>query len=174
MVKRFVVNKGSVFEVPLSNNSKGYFQFIMLDITMLNSEVIRVFKKRYSLDDSPSLDEIVRDEVEFYAHVMVRLGAKLNLWKKAGNSKLPDDIQEPYFRHSLDYGKPEFAILDGNTKPEKLVSERWEVWRVGQDSQYVGPLSREYREYDVGVVKAPIEIVTRMESGAYKYVYPGY
>ena len=54
---------------------------------MLNSSVIRVFKTHYPMDHKPVCDEIVKDEVEFYAHTVLRAGIVNNAWYKVGKSK---------------------------------------------------------------------------------------
>ena len=59
---------GDVFSVKIDNHSKKYFQYIISDLTQLNSDVIRAFKKVYLIDTNPDLSEIVNGEVEFYAH----------------------------------------------------------------------------------------------------------
>ena len=94
MAKRVTINEGDIFEVPLDNNTKGYFQFIMLDLTQLNSEVIRVFRKQYPHDETIHLAEIVKDEVHFYAHVIIKFGVKMGLWKKIGNLPLKVPLQK--------------------------------------------------------------------------------
>jgi hypothetical protein len=47
---------------------------------------MRAFKRKYSIDENAELAEIVKDEIDFYAHVFAKLGVKMNLWKKMGNS----------------------------------------------------------------------------------------
>lgn len=42
---RVVTKVGDVFSVKLDNEMKKYFQLIAFDLTQLNSDVIRAFKK---------------------------------------------------------------------------------------------------------------------------------
>lgn len=45
---------GDVFSVKIDNNKK-YFQYIVSDLTQLNSDVIRAFKKVYPINAHPDL-----------------------------------------------------------------------------------------------------------------------
>jgi len=65
---------GDVFSVPLDNINKKYFQYIANDLTQLNSDVIRAFVKRYPIDAVPDLLDVVRDDVDFHAHVRHKVG----------------------------------------------------------------------------------------------------
>lgn len=51
-----------------------YFQYIGNDLSQLNSSMIRVFKTKYNLQDTPSLEEVVKDEVMFCAHTVLKAG----------------------------------------------------------------------------------------------------
>lgn len=163
MAKRLTVKEGDIFEVPLENNTKGYFQFIMLDLTQLNSEVIRVFKKRYEARDTPDLEDVVQDEVQFYAHIVIKLGVKMNLWNKVGNVGLESNFEAPYFRGSNDYGNPEVKV-----------SKSWFIWRANEDFVQVGELKGEQVNYDIGSVLATTEIPEIMNTGKSSYFYPAY
>ena len=74
MAKRIVTKIGDVFCVEVEGKWKGYFQYIANDQSCMNSSTIRIFKKKYPLDDSPAIDDIVRDEVLFYAHTVLKFG----------------------------------------------------------------------------------------------------
>ena len=65
-MKRVYIKKGDVFVVKIDDKNKRYFQYITNDLKQLNSDVIRCFKKIYSIHENPSLDEIIKDEI-FYA-----------------------------------------------------------------------------------------------------------
>ncbi len=60
----------------------------MLLMTVLNSSVIRVFAKHYPMDYVPVFEDIVKDDVYFYAHAILRFGILYNAWYKVG--KHPD------------------------------------------------------------------------------------
>ncbi|GAA4314462.1 hypothetical protein [Compostibacter hankyongensis] len=76
---------GDVFSVDIEGNYKKYFQLVAFDLAQLNSDVIRVFERKYPLNADPGLSEITNEEVVFYAHCVTKLGIKMNLWKKIGN-----------------------------------------------------------------------------------------
>lgn len=87
MAKRIVTKMGDIFCVEIDNGYKRFFQYIINDIEALNSSVIRVFKTHYPMDYRPIMEEIVMDEVEFYAHTVLRAGIVYGAWYKVGNSK---------------------------------------------------------------------------------------
>ena len=133
----------------------------MNDLTQLNSDVIRAFKKTYPIDCKPDLQEVVSDEVDFYAHVVTKRGIKMKLWEKAGNAPVPYKL-DVVFRNTNDYGE------------RVPFSERWHVWRPNEEFQDVGRLTGDYRKADIGIVVTPEDIVHRMRSGHYPFRYPGY
>lgn len=163
MAKRLTVNIGDVFEVRTKNNKVGYFQFIGLDFTQLNSEVIRIFNQVYELGLEPKLDEIVIDKVKCNTHISIKLGYKMNLWDKIGNVALEESFESPYFRDTLD-------ILNNEIK----ISKNWRVWRMNESFKDVGMLNEEQKTYDIGPIRAPIEIPEIIEKGESGYFYPQY
>ena len=84
MVKRIVTKIGNIFCAEIDGQYKCYFQYIANDLTVLNSSVIRVFKRHYPISYVPNLEEIVRDEVLFYAHTVLSVGIRLGYWEKVG------------------------------------------------------------------------------------------
>lgn len=161
MAKRIITKQGDIFEVPLENNKKGYFQYILVDTTQLSSSVIRVFKKHYSKEETVDLEDVVKEEVSFYAHAILKVGIKMNLWQKVGNMQVEEDIEAPYFRCSADYGNPEIKI-----------SNDWYIWKVNEKFEDVDKLNETQKKYDIGVVIAATEIPERMNTGKYSYFYP--
>jgi hypothetical protein len=153
---------GDVFSVPLDESSKKYFQYIADDLSQLNSSVIRAFKKAYAIDSAPDLQKIVSDDVDFYAHVVIKWGIKLNLWEKVGNVPFAGRV-EVLFRDTNDYGNPEVKS-----------SSNWYVWKVNQEFKQVGKLEGEYRNAEIGIVVAPPDIAHRMRTGEYEFLYPEY
>ena len=150
---------GDVF-VKLDANTKKYFQLIAIDLTQLNSDVIRVFKTSYELKCNPDLSQIVNDEVEFYAHCITKFGIKLDFWEKIGNSAYIGDT-DILFRSSGD---------DRKTK----ISEKWWMWKINKEQKYVGKLTGEYQKAEIGSVIPPDSIVYRMLTGKYDFRYPKY
>ena len=80
MAKRIVLKVGNVFCVEIERTCKYFFQYITDDKSQLNTNVIRVFKTRYPLDYVPNVDDIVNDEVMFYAHVILKFGINERIW----------------------------------------------------------------------------------------------
>ena len=157
---------GDVFEVTLDKETKKYFQYIANDRSQLNADVIRAFTRSYHVYDEPGLERVTGDEVAFYAHVVIRWGAKRDLWRRVGNvSDLGDG--KVLFRDTDDYG-----VKEG--EPTTEVSENWYVWRIDGPFQHVGKLQGENRKAEIGIVVSPVDIVHRMKTGKYHFVYPGF
>ena len=161
MQKRTVIRLGDIFRVKCGDYYK-YFQYVADDMTMLNSRVIRVFKEKYPLGEIPESTEVVKGEIDFYAHTSIKLGIKMGLWKKVGSAPIIGEI-DVVFRDSKDYGENKVEI-----------SERWYVWRINEDFRYVGKLEGENRKAEIGIIKAPLGIVERMKTGEYFGYYPDF
>lgn len=159
---RVTTKIGDVFSVDLDQNTKKYFQYVANDFTQLNSDVIRAFRKPYPVNASSDLADVVRDEVEFYAHSMVNLGVKMGFWEKVGRASDVGKVGV-LFRRSDDYGNPEVKI-----------SHKWYVWRINEEFVHVGKLEGENQKAEIGIVINPQWIVHRMRTGTYDFVYPGY
>ncbi len=158
-MKRLYLKIGDVFVVKL-DDKKRYFQYVSDDLTQLNSEVVRVFKKSYGLDDSLDLTDVVSEEVDFYTHTVIKLGAKLNLWEKAGNT--PEiGTTEILFRDCGDYG------ISTVKK-----SEDWYSWKIIEPMIRVGKLEGKNQKAHIGVIVNPAGLVSRMKTGLYHAVYP--
>jgi len=154
---------GDVFFAKIDNNSKKYFQYITNDLTQLNSDVIRVFKKVHPINSNPDLSEVVKDEVEFYAHCVTKWGIKLGFWETAGNIVDVGITDCILFKDSGDYGNPHVKISDD-----------WWIWKVNKQQRQVGTLEGENCKAEIGIVISPDSIVHRMRTGEYDFVYPGY
>ena len=87
MAKRIVTKIGDVFCVEIGNEYKCFFQYIEKDLEQLNSSVIRAFKTRYPMDYKPVIEDIVKDEILFYKHTILRVGIEDGAWYKVGKSK---------------------------------------------------------------------------------------
>jgi hypothetical protein len=159
---------GDVFSVKIDEGNKKYFQLIIFDLTQLNSDVIRAFKKAYPIDASPDLSEIINGEVEFYAHCVTRWGLKMKLWDKVGNISEIGNISHILFRDTNDCGE----LIEG-----KLIkiSEKWYVWHINDEKfTRVGKLNGENRKAEIGVVINPTSIVHRLRTGEYDIFYPDF
>lgn len=162
MAKRIITKIGDIFCAEINDQYKRYFQYIINDIEMLNSSVIRVFKTRYPMDYEPIMGNIVKDEVEFYAHTILRFGILYNAWYKVGNYAEIGNYSHVWFRTSRDYGD----------KVE--TSERWDVWRINEPPIYLGKLTEAFQQAELGGVIPYVDIINRLISGSYIYKYPGY
>ena len=141
-------------------NLQKYFQFIHLDMTQLNSEVIRAFTKSYDLNEDPVIDEIVKDKIDFHAHTMIRSGYKMGLYSKKGSS-IPDLTEEVIWRQ---------ADHDGNLNSE--ICKKWFTWRSNTAMKsYDGEL-KGLRSTEDASVHNPIDVVERIKNGKFLYVLP--
>ncbi len=157
---------GDVFSVKIDDNSKKYFQLIAFDLTQLNSDVIRAFKKVYPVNATPELSEVVNGEVEFYAHCVTKLGLKMNFWEKAGNITEIGNTKDILFRDTNDYG------TKAGEEPIKI-SNNWYVWRINdKDFTRVGKLEGENRKAEIGIVINPLGIIELLKGNKYPVNYP--
>ena len=164
-MKRVIIKKGDVFFVKIDNLNKRYFQYITNDLKQLNSDVIRCFKKIYAIEETPNLDEIVKDEIFFYAHCVTKWGVKLGYWEKVGNISDVGTFDHILFRGTTDYGarKGEEPIM---------ISNNWYVWKINdKDFTSIGKLSNEYRRAEIGMVINPESIVYRVKTGEYDFPF---
>lgn len=84
--KRIRIKAGDIFEVIRCDGNKQYLQFLVVDRSMLDGDVIRVFKKHYAPEAVPSPEDIISDKVLFYAQTSVRRGVREEWWTKYGHS----------------------------------------------------------------------------------------
>ncbi len=152
---------GDIFSVEIGPAEKKYFQLIAFDLTQLNSDVIRVFRRIYSEDSNPDFLEVVKGDVEFYAHCVTRLGLKMKFWKREYNVSDVGDYTNILFRSSGD-------------SPEAKTSKNWWVWKINQSQQFVGELKGENRMAEIGSVMPPDSIVCRIRTGNYDFAYPDF
>lgn len=154
---------GDIFSVKIDDKSKKYLQYIASDLTQLNSDVIRVFKESYPINSNPDLVEMVKGEIQFYAHCVTKWGIKLGYWEKIGNVVDLGNIPHILFRGTRDSGNPEIQL-----------SSSWYIWSIGEPFKYVGNLVGDYQNAEIGSVIPPDSIVHRMKTGEYDFIYPGY
>jgi Immunity protein 26 len=152
---------GDIFCVEVDNGSNMFMQFIASDITQLNSDVIRVFKKKYPKNIIPDLAEIVKDEILFYAHCVTKWGIKLRYWIKIGNISEVGDLTNILFRDTSDYGNVEVKV-----------SSKWWVWKINEEQKFVGTLKGINKNAEIGIVMDSQSIVSRIKTGKYDGFYP--
>ena len=156
MAKRIVTKIGDVFCVEVDNEYKCFFQYVANDMTVLNSSVIRVFKEHYPIDYKPNLDEIVRGNVHFYAHTILRFGILYNAWYKVG--KHPD------------LGYPEeitFRMYNDIGNWNRSKSYNWVIWKINQKQEFIGEMREKYASIDLGIVLTYKDIVSKITTGSY-------
>lgn len=165
---RVITKIGDIFYVMLENGNKVFFQYIANDLTQLNSDVIRVFKKEYLMTEKPDYDEVLSGEIDFHAHTMINIGVKLKLFHQSGKHKVIPDIKNILFRGSRDYG-----VKTGD-KPIKI-SNNWYTWRINDEKfTDVGKLDGENKNAELGPVIPPYIIVERIQTGKFNFSYQGY
>lgn len=152
---------GDVFSVNINEVEKKYFQYIVNDLTQLNSDVIRAFSQVYPIRDNPDLVDIVKDEVDFYAHCVTKLGLKMGYWQIVGNISNVGNYDNVLFKSSGD-------------SPQVKVSSNWWVWKINGGQKRVDKLEGEDRRAEIGSVIPPDSIVHRMRTGRYDFVYPAF
>lgn len=156
---------GDIFAAKISDEEKKYFQYVANDPLQLNSDVIRAFRETYDLDASPDIPDIVRGEIDFFAHCVVNLGIKMNLWEKIGKSR---DIgrTEVLFRDTDDFGHK-------LGEPPVKVSSRWYVWRIhDQATGRVGKLEAIEEPSFYGLVYNPYSIMKLLQGDKNPANYP--
>lgn len=160
------IQVGDIFCLITPNTKhKRFFQFISKDVSSLSSDVIRVFKKEYYLNECPNISDIVEDYVEDYLHTIIRWGIKLNLWEYYGNSSNIGPLNI-VFRSSRDVGEHPGQIY---------ISKRWEVWELNKRVRYVGKLPKRYYNAAIGDVSGPMSAVEKIEEHSYvREYYPRY
>jgi hypothetical protein len=157
---------GDVFSVKINDQSKKYFQLIAFDLTQLNSDVIRAFKKIYPIGADADISEITKGEVEFYAHCVTKAGVKMQLWEKVGDLTDVGNLSNILFRESDDYGR---------SPGKSVVSENWYVWKINDDSfTKVGKLTGENINAHIGLVFNPAGILELLKGNKYPIYYPNF
>ncbi|MXN91464.1 hypothetical protein GR160_09505 [Flavobacterium sp. Sd200] len=168
MAKRLKTKIGDIFSVPINEKEKRYMQLIAYDVLQLNSDVVRCFNHIFPLDNSPTIDEIINDDVLFYAHCATDFGLKLNLWTKESSSENIGSPEKILFRSTKDYGT---KVGD---KPIRK-SDNWHVWHINsKDFNIVGKLEGENQNSFIGLVFNPHGILELVKGNKYPINYPDY
>ena len=175
MAKRIVTKIGDVFCAEIDNKYKCYFQYIEKDLSQLNSSVIRAFKRRYPIEYNPIIEEIVTDEILFYAHTILRAGIDYNAWYKVGKSKNLglEGLNEVLWGHPSMYK----SYFENNSPQIKTVNplENWTIWYSNCKTVNIGILPVKYYEIIEGGAVFPYSsIVNRFKYGYYLSYDPMY
>ena len=107
------------------------------------------------------MEQVVTDEVDFYAHCVTKWALEAGVWERIGNNQNLGNV-DVLFRSSGDLGK------------DIKVSENWWIWRINEQQEYIGRLDDRFKYAELGSVVRPADIVHRMKTGKYGFFYPGY
>ncbi len=168
--KRIITKIGDVFCAVIDDEFKCYFQYIANDLTQLNSSVIRVLKTHYPLDVEPKIQEIIDDEVDFYAHTILRRGIEDGAWYKIGKDR---DLSSIDFKEIIfaDTESEDAEMINGDIVVKELNPlENWRIWEIGGNMKYVGePPVREECKVEIvsGVLPYRI-IIDRIKYGYWR------
>lgn len=152
--KRTYVRLGDVYCVEC-DKYKRYFQYFAKDETNMKSPVIRVFEKKYGLEENPNVEEIVKDDVDFYAHTyFISVGVENNYWYKYSKSKNLGSQEDIVFKMYF-YPSPKYATI----------SHEWYIWKLNQKRIFIGDLPRKYRKCTVGYIYSALTIYGKIKTG---------
>ena len=166
MAKRIVTKIGNVFCVEIDGKYKSFFQYVANDMSQLNSSVIRVFKKRYPMDYVPVMNDIVQDDVAFYAHTILRNGIVYDAWYKVGKAEVLNEgeINDVVWGHTQD-----FVFISVTEMPEINPLDNWFIWTINTPHIGVGKLPEKYHKtLELADVFPYTYIVNRIKYGYYK------
>ena len=153
MAKRIITKIGDIFSVTMDNGNLRFFQYITNDWTILNSSVIRVFKKEYPKEYVLNPEEVVADNVDFYAHTVLKWGITDGAWQKVGKCQDVGDTENIMFR---------MYRSDAPDHKDRI----WQAWYINKEWDIIGKLTEEYREKsDLGLVFSNKNIVERIRHG---------
>ena len=157
----FTISSGDIFEVPLKNGTKGYFQFLYKDDNYMAGHVIRAFDYFASQDEHLMLDNIVTYPIKFIAHTRVFEGLKDGLWSKLGNMPLEADFQFPVFRQTNDT----YALVKK--------SYNWFIWQYDPEKRtHIGELTDKYKHLPMSGILPSKAIVEWFETGWHGFKEP--
>jgi hypothetical protein len=148
---------GDVFEFVDKDFKDRYVQLIGSDPKQLNSEVIAV-----SREIELSHDIITVKEVDFCAHVDLKAGVDMNVWKKMQTGTL-DKSLNPVFKDVFD-DNPSTAPLSY----EQNHHDHWQVWSIHDtERKDVGSNIDEYPDAYMGLIYPPEDILYRIKNNRY-------
>ena len=166
MAKRIVTKVGDVFTVVIDNEYRAYFQFIAIDGSNMNSDTIRVFKRRYSLNYAPSIEDVVADEVLFYTHTILKRGLEEGVWTKIGKSNDLglDGLDGIWFGNTVE------TVYDAGAMTCRTVDplRNWLLWQVNKPVRENCVPAREILPFlESGGIFSFMSVNTRIKFGYY-------
>lgn len=158
-VRRQMARLGDVFAVQDGQATFGLLHYVARDSTQLHSHVVRAFKCTTIPVASAELERLLAERPSFVAHVVIPVGIKHGVLVPAGRVAPPGQC-DTWFRQANDYGN------------QSAESANWSVWQPSKPMTRVTHLSPEQREYEVGLVVNPHDVLHRLRRGAYEFFYP--
>lgn len=153
-MKRIITKIGDVFCMEF-DEYKCYLQYVANDMTQLNSSVIRVFKHHYPLDCMPTLTDILKGDVDFYAHMILYDAISDGVMYKVGRSTDIGNSQNFIFRC--------YELFDVKTMRDCFY---WYIWKINHETIDIGPeLLDEYKSYPYGLVFSYPRIINKIKTG---------
>lgn len=152
-------NIGDVYSIPIGYTKNKYFQHIANDSTHLKSSVIRVFYHHHPSTAKISIEDIVNDKVDFYAHVVIKTGILEKYWKRIGRSAYIGNTDILFRAYNV------------NGLPEDKVEYRWKIWKLNHPCKFVNELDDDYKNAEIGIIFAPSKIFDRIKKGKYSFDY---
>lgn len=157
--KRLIIRIGAIFCVEVDGLYKHYMQYVTKDESQLYACVVRVFEKKYSIDEQVDMDEVDCGDVWFYAHVYgLRNGVLEGKCSKCGKSKILGNIKDIMFR----------LYSEGNIQ-HLTVSHRWYVWKINHEFIDIGDLVPPYDKYDWGAIYPIAWVIEKIKTGKYPF-----
>lgn len=159
MKKNHKAKPGDIFKIPVESEVY-YLQYLMNDYSLFNSNVVRAFNYKSNVNEIIDLKELVQKEVKFIAHTMIKGGVKLCNWEKIGNIPIDETFEPPTFR----------ATDDVFSEVKK--SNKWFVWKAGEQERKIGKLNNEFKSLPYGTIYHPIDITEWLKTGSHGFMYP--
>ena len=154
---------GEVYKVPYVDQNR-YFQFVAIDQTQLNSDVIAVFKLESASDEVAGIDAITQSEIEFFTHTTVNAGINQSLWEKIGSSDVVDSSDALFKEVYYENGLPDIEPFEADSY------HSWIIWSINGEWQHIGSEIDKYPNAELGAVFPPDSIVYRIKNGQYEGV----
>lgn len=144
---------GDIYEI-VDGSLIGLLQHVSTDASVPGSNVVNVLAP-VPTDWGASFKLL---PVLFRAHVFLRAGETLDLWRKAGCQDLPDQTRQRWCTvPAQDLGNP--------------TSANWRVWMTGEPMT-PARTSADLLGAELGYVMSPIQIVHRIRHGRYTHDLP--
>ena len=132
-----------IYEVQLADCKK-YFQFVQTDSSLLGGDIIVIYSRKYDKNESPTIEDIVKDTIEYCCHTNVSRGIKEGLWRKYGNGPTYIDLSNIYFRNYIN--EPCLGI------------QRWHIWKANEELMCFDKIPEQYA-YSYITYLFPVESV---------------